>query len=72
MRHVGQFSAMGGDGRRYTVYEYRDVIDVSSLAGGRATRDGLPSFKLDGGGHVNKLSDTEFRIVATGVKLTRE
>lgn len=72
MTRVGQFSAMGDDGRRYTVHEYRDVIDVSSLAGGRATRDDLPSFKLDGGGHTNKLSDTEFRIVSTGVKLIRE
>jgi hypothetical protein len=70
-RHVGEFSATGADGRQYTVHEFRTYTHVAALSGATETLEGMPSFKLADGGHVNKVSNSELQIVATGVKLTR-
>lgn len=70
-RFIAEFRATDSDGKEYTVQEFRDYTTHRSLAGNEETIEGLSSFKLVDGGHVNWLGKTDFQIVGNGVKIRR-
>lgn len=71
-RRVGQFTAAGDDGKDYTVIEFRDFIHVTYFDNKRDTTEGLRSFKLPSGHHVNCTDQDNYEIVSTGIKLRRK
>jgi hypothetical protein len=71
-RENQRFRGIGSDGRVYHFAEYGSRISTGSSAGPGATTEGFPSFQLATGGHINKLSDLEFQILKTGVKVRVE
>lgn len=71
-RLTDRFKAKGSDGKVYEVHEYVDFIETTGMASQHPTWiGGLKSYRLSTGGAVNCSSETEFTVVATGVKLTK-
>lgn len=62
---VGQFHARDAEGRVYSLHEFQDST---------ATTGDQPviTYKLAIGDRVKKISDTEFELTQTGIKLTRD
>lgn len=66
---VGQFHARDAEGRVYSVHEFQES---TPSADGLAGMEPVTTYKLAIGDRVNKVSDTEFLLVQSGVTLTRE
>ena len=66
---VGQFHARDAEGRVYSVHEFQESNPAQGdLAGSAPTT----TYKLAIGDRVNKVSETEFLLVQSGITLTRE
>lgn len=65
-----QFEAADQDGKKYTVVVRQDEIDTSTLAG-RSSILGMKEFQLSNGEPLNRVSEDVFRIVRSGVEITR-
>lgn len=72
LKETGRFTCADEDGNRYTVVEYRTVVTITNLDGKRHDKLGAFDYKLATGEHVNYLSETEFEIVMSGKKVTRD
>lgn len=70
MQSVESFVAYDDEGTSYSVVVTRSRIDTSSLDGGDSI-EGLATYRLATGGAINKLSETEYRVVATGRLIKR-
>jgi hypothetical protein len=71
MRHVDSFRVVDRTGRQiFTIHEIAHDIPVQSFDGS-STMEGLHEFRVDRGGVANRISDDEFEIVATGVRVWR-
>jgi hypothetical protein len=68
-RHTGQYTAEDAQGRRYQIVEYTEFHHVSTFGNLDQWVEGLKDYRLSDGSHVNRDSETEFEIVASGVKL---
>ena len=64
-----KFVAVDDQGEEYTITKTRTFETIKYLDGHTEEFEKLPSLTVPMLGHVNKLSDTEFQIVATGTKL---
>ena len=69
-QYAGQIVAVGPDNLDYHIQVFQDVITERLLSGEVRHMPGLKRFKIQGGGAVNQLSETEYQVVATGLKLT--
>jgi hypothetical protein len=73
IRETGRFNAVGSDGRTYLVVELTEFEDTTTFES--KTTEWLAtqkSYRLNDGSAVNRNSDTELTVVATGVRLTRQ
>lgn len=71
-RQTDAFRAGGDDGKTYDVHEFTQYVGFTALEHGRTEwTPGLKSYRLRDGNAVNKVTDTEFVVVASGVKVTR-
>lgn len=70
MRVVEQFTAYDDANTPYTVVVRQSVISTSSLDS-NGEIGGLKEYRLASGGALNLLSQTEFKIVATGQVIRR-
>jgi hypothetical protein len=61
---VDRFLAVDDDGKEYTVFEYREIIEDNKLEAG-GPRLGLPRFALDDGSAVTLCDAETFKIVLT-------
>jgi hypothetical protein len=66
---VGQFHARDAEGRVYSVHEFQES---TPSADGSTGSEPVTTYKLAIGDRVNKVSDTEFMLVQSGITLTRE
>ena len=69
-QYAGQIIAVGPDNLDYQIQVFQDVITERLLSGEIRHTPGLKRYQMQGGGAVNKLSETEYQVVATGLKLT--
>ena len=67
---IATHEMMGDDGAAYTVYEYQEFIDASSMDGVEWL-PGLKRLELANGLHVNHIDDDTFKVVVTGIILRR-
>ncbi|AIC88213.1 gp64 [Burkholderia pseudomallei] len=65
-----QFEAVDKDGTKYTVVVRQDEIDTSTLSG-RSSILGMKEFRLSNGEPLNRVSENVFRLVRSGVEITR-
>jgi hypothetical protein len=64
------FNAVDSNGREVTILKITEFIAAPTFGNPNPEPDeGLHYFKLADGSRLNKLSDAEFEIVATGEKL---
>lgn len=69
-QYAGQIVAVGPDNLDYHIQVFQDVITERLLSGEVRHMHGLKRYQIQGGGAVNQLSETEYQVVATGLKLT--
>jgi hypothetical protein len=70
-KFVREFKASDDAGNEYLISEYQDYIINQSLAGNTETVEGLKSFTVRGGGHVNRLDDDTFQAPGDTRRLRR-
>ena len=71
-RVTDTFLAKGPDGQSHQVNEMTEFIETTPLSSAhKEWTPGLRRFELDNGDAVNMLSPTRFRVVRTGVRLTK-
>ena len=70
-RKTGEIKAVDEKGNRYKIIKYTD-FETSTTFGESQEVTGFDEYRLATGEAVNKISDTEFVIVASDTKLTAE
>ncbi|MFY9961688.1 hypothetical protein [Pseudomonas sp.] len=68
-KYVGKIVGVGTDNLEYVINIYQDEI-VERSPHGMVRHEGLKHFEMQFGGDVKKISETEYEIVATGVRVT--
>ncbi|MHC6225499.1 hypothetical protein ACYU03_12115 [Pseudomonas sp. X10] len=68
-KYVGKIIGVGTDNLDYVINIYQDEI-VERSPDGMVRHEGLKHFEMQFGGDVKKISETEYEIVATGVRVT--
>ncbi|MFG6203451.1 hypothetical protein [Pseudomonas retamae] len=64
---VGQFHARDAEGRVYSVHEFQESIPSADGSTGSE-----PIYRLAIGDRVNKVSESEYLLVQSGITLIRE
>lgn len=67
--YVGKIVGVGTDNVNYVINIYQDET-VERSPNGMIRHPGLKHFEMQFGGAVNKISEREYEIVATGVRVT--
>ncbi len=70
-RVTGGFQAVGDDGNEYHVVEYT-VFRHTSTAEIAYGDDGAKEYELANGAPVNRVSQTDFEIQQSGVRISRK
>ena len=70
VKETNRYVASGSDGKSYSVIEYTEFLNTSTLLDSSSWTPGMKSLKLANGDHVNKVSDGKYQIVRTGVTLS--
>jgi hypothetical protein len=68
-KYVGKIVGVGTDNLDYVINIYQDET-IERSSSGMVRHEGLKHFEMQFGGAVNKISETEYEIVATGVRVT--
>ncbi|PYB78356.1 MULTISPECIES: hypothetical protein [Pseudomonas] len=68
-KYVGKIVGTGTDNVEYVISIYQDET-VERSSGGMVRHEGLKHFEMQMGGAVKRISETEYEIVATGVRVT--
>ncbi|CAK9889801.1 MULTISPECIES: hypothetical protein [Pseudomonas] len=68
-KYVGKLIGVGTDNVEYVINIYQDET-VERSPHGMVRHEGLRHFEMQFGGDVRKISETEYEIVATGVRVT--
>jgi len=68
-KYVGKLVGVGTDNVNYVINIYQDET-VERSPNGMVRHPGLKHFEMQFGGAVNKISEREYEIVATGVRVT--
>ncbi|WP_243666990.1 hypothetical protein [Pseudomonas brassicae] len=68
-KYVGKIVGVGTDNLEYVINIYQDEI-VERSSGGMVRHEGIKHFEVRSGGAVKRISETEYEIVATGVRVT--
>ncbi|MBC3412320.1 MULTISPECIES: hypothetical protein [Pseudomonas] len=68
-KYVGNIIGVGTDNLEYVINIYQDEV-VERSSRGMIRHDGLKHFEIRTGGAVRRLSEGEYEIVETGVRVT--
>ena len=68
-KYVGKIVGVGTDNVSYVINIYEDET-VERSPNGMIRHSGLKHFEMQFGGAVHKISETEYEIAATGVRVT--
>ena len=68
-KYVGKIVGIGTDNLHYVINIYQDET-IERSPNGMVRHEGLKHFEMQSGGDVKKISETEYEIVATGVRVT--
>lgn len=72
LKKTGEFFAVDGNGKRHKVIKYTEFIDSAGFQIGNEEVQGNDAYSLATGEILNKISDTEYQIAKSGVKLKPE
>ncbi|HBO1750222.1 TPA: hypothetical protein L4F86_005376 [Pseudomonas aeruginosa] len=68
---TGRFQVRNASGQTFTVIESTTVVQTQYLDGSQDVVHGSKGYRVAGDGPVNKISENEFEIAATGEVLKR-
>lgn len=68
-KYIGKIVGVGTDNVNYVINIYQDET-VERSPNGMLRHEGLKHFEMQLGGAVKKISESEYEIVSTGVKVT--
>lgn len=68
-KYVGKLLGVGTDNLNYVINIYQDET-VERSPNGMVRHEGLRHFEMQSGGDVKRISETEYEIVATGIRVT--
>ncbi|CAG8865616.1 hypothetical protein PS627_04580 [Pseudomonas fluorescens] len=68
-KYIGKIVGVGTDNVGYVINIYQDET-IERSANGMLRHEGLKHFEMQLGGAVKKISESEYEIVATGVRVT--
>ena len=68
-KYVGKVVGVGTDNVQYVINIYQDET-VERSPNGMIRHEGLKHFEMQFGGAVYKISESEYEIAATGVRVT--
>ncbi|QVM94198.1 hypothetical protein LOY37_13850 [Pseudomonas sp. B21-012] len=68
-KYVGKLMGVGTDNVQYVINIYQDET-VERSSHGMVRHEGRKHFEMQFGGEVKKISETEYEIVATGIRVT--
>ncbi|MBB4863334.1 hypothetical protein HNP46_002181 [Pseudomonas nitritireducens] len=68
---TGRFQARGESGQTFTVIESTTIVQTQFMDGSQDVVHGSKGYRVVGGGPLNRISENEFEIAATGEVLTR-
>lgn len=71
MKKVSEFKAVDESGKIYTVNVFQKFISAGDLDNSHAVIPGLKELRLATGGHVNRVSDSEFEILQSGIRIKK-
>jgi len=66
-RHTGTFTALGDDGRQYTVHVFTDFTATGE--GPHAEVEGQKELRTEDGWQINRLQKGRYQVAQTGVVL---
>ncbi len=67
-----KFIATDKYGETYQITEFTEYTDATIFAGSEVWEDIAKEYWLDGDLRINRINDTDFEIVRSGVRLTRQ
>lgn len=70
-REIDRFQVKDEDGTVYEVTEYQEFTEHRTVNGKWIRTDGLKRLNLDDGGHLNRIDENTFKVVATGKTASR-
>lgn len=68
---TGRFQARGESGQTFTVIESTTIVQTQFMDGSQDIVHGSKGYRVAGEGPLNRISENEFEIAATGEVLTR-
>ncbi|HDS1733774.1 MULTISPECIES: hypothetical protein [Pseudomonas] len=68
-KYVGKIVGVGTDNLQYAINIYQDET-VERSPHGMVRHEGLKHYEMQSGGAVTRISESEYEIVATGVRVT--
>jgi len=70
-KKTNEFKTQSPDGKTVIIYEVTEFLDARSFEKPNARVEGLKSFHTADGKHVHFISESEYKIVETGIILRR-
>jgi hypothetical protein len=72
LRKTGEIKAVDEQGNRHKIIKYTEFVTSSGFQSDDEQLQGDDLYRLATGETLNKISDTEFEIVVSGIKLRPE
>jgi len=70
-KKTNEFKTQSPDGKTVMIYEFTEFLDAGNFEEPNAIVEGLKSFHTADGKHVNFITESEYKIVETGIVLRR-
>lgn len=70
-KKTNEFKTQSPDGKMVIIYEFTEFLDAGSFEKPDAIVEGLKSFYTADGKHVNFITESEYKVVETGIALRR-
>ncbi|PWB32357.1 hypothetical protein DCO48_13540 [Pseudomonas sp. SDI] len=67
-KYVGKINGVGTDNVLYVINIYQDET-VERSSHGMVRHEGLKHYEMQFGGEVKRISETEYEVVSTGVRV---
>lgn len=71
-KKIEEFEAVDDNNKTYRVIHYKSVISTGDLDNPHTTMLGLSEYCLGNGDSINQVSDTEFELLRTQIRIRRK
>lgn len=72
MKKIDEFDAFDSTNKKYRIVHYKSVKNVSDLSNQNAAKQGMSEYRLGTGERINRISDTEFELPMSKIRIFRK